>query len=146
MKKILIPVDFSENSKHAVDEGKFLAKSLGADAVLLHVLPDRLTTFKYPQRIPDLGVLNSYIENEKNEAQVLMEEFKKDFDALSINTEIVFLSGLTADELIDYINNKDIDYVVMGSHGIGSTLHRAFLGSVTNKVLHYAEKPILVVR
>jgi len=88
----------------------------------------------------------SILEEEKTHAEDLLVQSREAFGTMKDRVESVILQGSVADEIIEYINTSDVDFVVMGSHGIGSGIHRNLLGSVTNKVLHYGEKPILVVR
>ena len=146
MKKILIPVDASEYSQRAIDQGKILAKAFDSDIVLLYVVSVRISTYWYNPTIPDPEILYSILEDERVHAEDLLARYKDSFDDMKDKVEVKILQGTVSDEIIEYINTSDVDFVVMGSHGIGSTLRRSVLGSVTNKVLHYAEKPVLVVR
>ncbi|MFB6312157.1 MAG: universal stress protein, partial [Salinirussus sp.] len=52
--------------------------------------------------------------------------------------------GIPAQAILDYIDQYDIDLVVMGTHG-RSGLDRMLLGSVTEKVLRQAAIPVLAV-
>lgn len=146
MKKILVPLDASEHSKRALNQAKELAEAFGSQIVLLYVVSVRISTYWYNPTIPEPEIMFSILEEEKAHAEDLLVQSKEAFGPMKDRVETMILQGSVADEIIEYINTSDVDFVVMGSHGIGSGIHRNLLGSVTNKVLHYGEKPILVVR
>ena len=54
------------------------------------------------------------------------------------------LEGDAADAIIDFTEKEKIDYVVMGSHS-RRILEDLFMGSVTQKVLHHSNVPLLVI-
>ena len=146
MKKILVPLDASEHSKRALNQAKELAEAFGSQIVLLYVVSVRISTYWYNPTIPEPEIMFSILEEEKTHAEDLLVQSKEAFGPMKDRVETMILQGSVADEIIEYINTSDVDFVVMGSHGIGYGIHRNLLGSVTNKVLHYGEKPILVVR
>jgi len=146
MKKILVPVDSSEYSKKGVEMAKKFAKAFDSEVVLLYVVSLKISAYWYDTSIPQPQLLESIIESEKVYAEELMNNYRNSFEDRKEKVEIVLLEGIIADEIIEYINTNDIDLVIMGSHGIGSALHRTLLGSVANKVLHYSEKPVLVIK
>ena len=123
-----------------------MAEAFGSDIVLLYVVNVRISTYWYNPTIPEPEILFSILEDERVHAEDLLTQYKEDFGELKDKVETLILQGSVADEIVEYINTSDVDFVIMGSHGIGSTLHRSLLGSVTNKVLHYSEKPVLVIR
>ena len=54
------------------------------------------------------------------------------------------IQGPTTETLLAEIDKLDIDVVVMGSHGRGG-LYKAFVGSVSEQLLHESEVPVLIV-
>ena len=145
MKKILIPVDFSDNSKRALEEGKILAKAFGSEVVILNVINISYFYFTYDANVPQISLL-TIIEQEKKQAEEMLNKYKESFEELSDKVETVILQGSTADEILEYTKKSDIDFVIIGAQGVGSLLKSSFMGSVANKVLHHCEKPVLVVR
>jgi nucleotide-binding universal stress UspA family protein len=148
MKNILIPIDGSEYSQKAVEMGKKMAKAFSSKVVLLNVL-DIILPISYYEitKYVEAGgnIPNLYDESQK-QADDLLKKAKESFGEMSKNVETVVLEGDTANKIIEYTNANDFDLVIMGSHGIGSALNRFLMGSVTTKVLHHINKPILVVR
>jgi nucleotide-binding universal stress UspA family protein len=62
---------------------------------------------------------------------------------VSARTEL--LTGNPVDEIVAYADSIDADLIVVGSRGHGAVAS-ALLGSVSQGVLHEAQRPVLVVR
>lgn len=146
MKKILIPVDSSEFSERAIEEGRKMANAFGSEVVLLHVVGLRIATMRFSATVPQGKPFQPYEDHEKKDASDMLVAYKESFGDMKNKVEIQVLYGIVADEIIKTINNTDVDFVIMGSHGIGSALYRTLLGSVTNKVIHHSKKPVLVIK
>ena len=145
MKKILIPVDSSEHSKKAVEEGIKMAKVFGSQVTLLYVANIKIGySFYEPNLLQEsLGVL---LEDEKKFATTMLDDYKKTFGELADKVETVILEGNIGDEIVDYAKETDVDLIIIGAIGMGSILGKNHLGSVARKVLHNFEKPVLIVR
>ena len=147
MKKILIPVDGSEHSRKALAEGRIMAEAFGCQILLVHTVEGLNLPRGFNIAVPKIergkGV---YDENDMKEAEEMLQAYKETFGDKKDLVSTQVLQGFAADEIIKLLNESDVDLAIMGSRGIGSAFYRNFLGSVTNKVLHHAEKPILVVR
>lgn len=146
MKRILIPVDCSEFSERAVEQGKKMAKAFGSEVVLMYVVALRPVNPRFRMDVSSIKIEDTETVCEGSTAKEMMEKYKESFGEMKDKVEIVIKHGIIADEIIDAINNNDFDLVIMGSHGIGSALYRSLLGSVTNKVIHHSLKPIMVIR
>ena len=145
MKKILIPVDSSEFSKRAVEEGVKMAKAFGSQVVLLYVANTRVNYSRYEINL-SAEALQELAEGEKKSAETMLNSLKETFGDMADKVEIVILEGHAIDEIVDYAKESDVDMIIVGSHGTGTILKRISLGSVTSKVLHYVEKPVMVVK
>ena len=146
MNKILIPVDGSEYSQKAVEQGKRIAEAFHSEILLVHVVEELLMPRGFNIAIPKQDrVRNPYDENDIKEAEKMLQDYKESFGDLKDRVSTEVIQGFPADEIIKLLNGSDVDMAVMGSSGIGSALYRNILGSITSKVLHHAEKPVLVV-
>lgn len=146
MKKILIPVDSSEYSKKALEQGKKIAEAFNSEILLVHVVEEFLMPRGFNIAIPKQDrVRNPYDENDIQEAEEMLQAYKESCGDLKDRVSTEVIQGFPADEIIKLLNESDADMAVMGSSGIGSALYRNILGSITSKVLHHAEKPVLVV-
>lgn len=145
MKKILIPVDYSEYSERAVEEGVKMAKAFGSQVFLLHVNNTRINYSRYDINMP-LESIEASIEEEILRAEEMLEKFKKSFGAVAGNVKTEILQGDTIGEIVEYAKKIDPDLIIIGSHGMGTVLRRTILGSIASKVLHNIEKPVLIVK
>ena len=135
--KILVPLDGSKASFKGLDEAIFLARQCGATITGLHVISI------YPQHLGDL-VSPLRVRLYKDAAK-LMEKSK----VISAQNGIVFhhkiVYGDTSSEIIAFVKQSKFDLIVMGSRGLGG-MKEAFLGSVSNSVLHKSHVPVLIVK
>ena len=138
--KILIPVDGSKYSRTALDFVASRSTLVGAnpDVEVLNVqmaIPTRAT------RVVGRNVVSSYYTEE---AEKLLKPARTRLQKAGMNAEVRFSVGNPADE-IAAAAAKDVDLLVMGSHG-HSALRGLFAGSVTNAVLAQTKTPILILR
>jgi len=124
VKKILVPVDFSEPSKKAVNYGLSLALQFNARLVLAHIAAY------------DPG---AYQRSKAMLLTLIPAEYREGLDY-----EIVVKGGDVRAELLGIADEKDIDLIVMGSRG-RSFFERMLLGSVTERLLRKVHVPILTV-
>lgn len=62
------------------------------------------------------------------------------------NADVMELRGTdAAEEILKTVNKENIDTIVLGSRGVGET-RESLLGSITYKVSHSADRPIIIVR
>lgn len=143
MKSILIPVDGSDYSNKAIEAGKEIAKAFDSKVTILNVITAELSlvagrgNFMYIPVLPD--------EFPDYSAEILAEA-KKRFEGMSNRVETVSKQGNVADLIIEYAHENDIDLVIMGSHGLGALKNRLMTGSVTTRVLHHIDRPVLVIK
>ncbi len=140
MKKILVPVDFSEHSKYALQVAASIAKKQNAEIIVLHMLG------------LSEAVLIKNEDQEVAEAMYYMKLAEKRFDTF-LDEE--FLDGVKITETVqnykvfseinDVANDHDVDLIVMGSHG-SSGLSEVFVGSNTEKVVRTSTIPVLVIK
>lgn len=143
MKNILIPVDGSEYSMKAIEAGKEFAKAFGSKVSILSIVT------------PEFRVLNGRGSNmyapmlmdELHEySQKTLEEAKKQFQGMGNQVETFSEQGFVADEIVRFAGEHNIDLVIMGSHGLGALKNRLMTGSVTTRVLHHIDVPVLVIK
>jgi len=143
VKTILVPVDFSEHSKRALESAKTIADKFGASLHLLTVIPD-------PFVLPNPGswyvpLPPNYISGLRQDAEAHLGELVTADERTRFHAELAVALGDPRDEILDYAKRLSIDLIVMGTHGRGGVA-RAVLGSVAEKVVRGAGCPVLVVR
>ncbi len=75
----------------------------------------------------------------------ILEIAKSKFEDTGIPVTTHVIQGNPAHEIIEFADKQSCDMIIMCTHGMG-TVKRFMLGSVTNKVVHHASVPVLVVR
>jgi len=137
--RILIPTDFSEHSAPAVEHGVSLARELGAEVVLLHVF-DRPSLLRVPAGD---GALRAYLDQAFEEADRRLQQLVEVCDLVACRG--VSAQGSPWREILRVARDEACDLICIGSHGRGA-LAQLVVGGVTRKVLHHADRPVLVVR
>ena len=135
IKRILVAVDGSENSKRAGDYAIKLGQELDAEIIALHVIP----TGKYIEEGNlKKGTKYDYAYLDKIGEESISAEAKLEIEILRATRSSV------VDEIIDYRNKKNIDLIVIGIRSISD--FRFMLGSTASGVVVNAPCPVLVVK
>lgn len=150
-KKILLPTDGSENSKRANEHAMWIADINGAEIIVLYV-----TEPYYPRMevLPISTLPNPddvLYEEVREEGKMVVQDFKEEFEKIqckgvckNVNLTTLMREGKPYLEILKTIDEEDIDLVVMGASGRHG-LERFVLGSVTERVVREAKKPVMVV-
>ena len=140
MKKILIALDFHPSSTKIIEAGLLMAKSMGANVILLHV---KIGLVNYSLIYKKLGSmkLNSMADLELA-AHNFLEKAEQPADHTIIQTMIK--EGDFADFVISTAKEMDVDMIVMGSENT-KWMEEMVMGRITNKDLQQTSIPILVV-
>jgi nucleotide-binding universal stress UspA family protein len=123
--QILVPTDFSSFAVIAADTAIALANRFDADIHFLNI------TF--------------LDENLNMNIRKAMEKVKSEYAELGITMTSAFKSGALVDAVSNYVTEKKIDLIVMGSHG-ASGFNEMMIGSNTQKVVRNVHCPLLVVK
>lgn len=139
VRRILVPVDFSDASEVAVDHAKEIALTYGAEIDLLHVVEQPF----YPSAYG--------IDSVTFPTQEVVDRVEKQLGELA-RTEIGYehvmveaTAGDPADEILSHVDDNESDLVVIATHG-RTGLDRILLGSVAERVLRRSEAPVFVVK
>lgn len=140
MKKILVPVDFSEYSEYAMEVAASLAKQQDAEIVVLHMmgLTDAVVTKDESKQVFEAMYYMKLAE--KRFEEFLDKEYLKDIKITDTVQNYKVFS-----EVNSVAEEFDADVIVMGSHG-SSGLSEIFVGSNTEKVVRNSDVPVLVIK
>jgi universal stress protein A len=143
LRRILVPVDFSPHAEQALRYAAALAEKFAAELYLVHVFQDLAIyqTEVVSGAPPILPPVEQLTASARGELERLVRE--KNLQRLTVHAEVV--EGSPVEEIVDYAREKDIDLIVLGTHGRGWLTH-VLLGSVAEKVVRKAPCPVLTVR
>jgi len=142
-KNILIPVDFSPSSRHAVEYGLFLAEKFCAKVTLVHAV------VLFQEDVNEGNNLKTFTkavtEREKERAEKLRLRCAESASH-GVQVESKLLRGVSApDVLLDFMYDHHFDLVILGTHG-RTGMKRWLFGSVAEKIVRHAPVPVLTVR
>ncbi|MBN1785441.1 MAG: universal stress protein [Candidatus Methanofastidiosa archaeon] len=166
-KKVLVPVDGSEQSMKALEYAGKIAKSAEGRVILLYVIDaskvgvspevaDRFTiTYKEPIPVDDTIERYSFFYQEKLKelkdedsykiGEQILEEAKKKASKFIKDPDTIISLGPVAETIVTVAENHKTDLIVIGSRGL-STFKRLLMGHVTCDVTEKAHCPVLVIR
>jgi nucleotide-binding universal stress UspA family protein len=150
IKKILLPIDFSDASTTLLQYGVYLAEKYDARIFIVFVTEDPFTytvlSFPNYAELPLTDVpFNRFEEDLTNHARAKMEDFlEKNMPSTTVPYQWTILSGYVAAEIIEYAGKEAIDLIIIGTHGFKG-LNRMLLGSVAEKVVKLAPCPVMTI-
>lgn len=140
IRQILVPIDFSDCSRKALQYAIALARQHKAAITLAYIMPNITTLGEYG------GIDYSAITKEmREEAERRLATMVVDEVRGVVVTDTVVRPGSPASEIIAVASKLPADLIVVATHGRGGLKH-AFLGSVAERIVRHAPCPVLVVR
>ncbi len=141
-KSILCPTDFSEPATFALGYGKQIADSFDAKLIVLYANP-----FTPPPHFTagQVDELVKGIEYSKGKARDFLVSYVKEQIGENVPFDPIVAENEAVPAILQTAEEKKADLIVMGTHG-RSGFNRFMLGSVTEKVLHETDRPVLTVR
>lgn len=137
-KKILVPVDGSQDSYCALKEGELLAKAFDSKLIILTVLTDTNVIEHYPGNF----LSTDFKKAQEQRGQKILDKALATIDYKD-DVETCVRIGRASEEILKCSEEKNVDLIVIGSRGLGG-FSRTLLGSVSDKVLNAAKVPVLV--
>lgn len=143
--RILVPTDFSEFSDQAFRQAIDLARQFNAKIYLLHVIDAGAQ-----QCVADYCLSTVIMKRIENESIVSTDEnLKKEIGMFSKSGEVEIIpiakKGFPEEEIIREQEGKNVDLIVMASHGKNSFM-KHLLGSVAERVIRGSTCPVLLVK
>ena len=135
--KILVPLDGSPNSMRGLDKAISIANASGAEITGFYVFHLPMTAgIKYTKKMKDAAQDKAVkaIGPAMRKAQKAGATFKYKTGG-----------GNTGDEIVKAAEKGKFDLIVVGARGLSGT-KSAFLGSVSNHVMHQSKIPVMVVK
>jgi nucleotide-binding universal stress UspA family protein len=159
MKRILVPIDFSDVTPPVIDLARQLAKAFNAEILLVHVkevtaaatpgtlgyglagMPELAPMAGVP--IPGLEPMPETFPDEQGQTSKLtrwQEEIAQDGIKVSLHEP----TGTVAEEILGQADELNADLIVMGTHGRGA-MYNLLVGSASKGVLKHSTRPVVLV-
>ena len=139
-RRLVVPTDFSETADRALTKAIEMARALPAQISLIHVHSPLMLL---PPPI-DMVSLSQVFPKAQEKMEAALEVRAGRAREAGVECEVELLEGSPHVEIVSFAETVGAELIVLGTHGRGGLAH-AVLGSVTERVIHRATCPILVV-
>lgn len=140
MKKIIVPIDFSLYAENALKTAAYLAKKIEAEILVVHMLELSNAIVSLSEAYAQEETLFYFKLAEKKFSKFLDKEYLKEIKITPVIKHFKIFS-----ELERLAREEKADLIIMGSKGT-SGVKELFIGSNTERVIRYANIPVLVVK
>ncbi|MBL7166093.1 MAG: universal stress protein [Dehalococcoidales bacterium] len=134
--RILVPLDGSDRAELALPFAEELAAKLGSEVILLCV-SDSAEAEDYAKHQIYVDQITPYVRRAASKRRTDPEKPVKITPAITV--------GSAANEIIDYAMKKNVNLIIMATHGRSGVTHWR-LGSVAEKVVRAGKSPVMLVR
>jgi len=134
---ILLAVDGSEYSHIAIEYAKSLTELYGANLWLVHVFSNTSDLLGYED-------FEKLYAKRKSAGQAVLDSAKKILGRPTFKVHEELLEGSEADAILSVAEKHQADLIVMGTRGFGA-VKGLLVGSVSRKVIHLSNCPVMVV-
>ncbi|QOW45944.1 MULTISPECIES: universal stress protein [Acinetobacter] len=141
---ILVPVDGSQISFAAAQQAISLAKAFNSQLTAICLVAE--DPFSGADFYYNASMMKEYLEEANKNALKALDQVQQfaAAEGVALTTEVVH-GYVTAETIIDTAEKKNIDLIVMGSHG-RKGFKKFFLGSFAQDVLNQTTLPVLIVK
>lgn len=140
--KVLVAVDFSPCSVYALKSAKLIMGRKPDYICVLHVIDN---DFVEKCISSGLGTASQIQKTLFIEAKGRLKKFLQDQNLATNSIEMEVTKGTPFLEINRKAIEKDVDIVIMGTHGTSGDMKTIFFGSTTERVLRFIKKPVLCV-
>ena len=135
IKRILVPIDFSEPSLKGLHRAVALSQHFGATLLVLFVAE----VIYYAAE--NVGRL---LEDQRRQAESELAELKARLAQQGVKLQTLLETGVPAQAIVDAARRHSVELIVMATHGRTGLSH-LLMGSVAEKVVRTAACPVLTI-
>ena len=144
IQKILVPTDFSECGNYALSYAASLARTFGSSIIFVHVIELIVPTVGYSGMTEPLPIAD-ISEQLEDSAERELPKLAECDDCSGLDIEELIVHGEAAAEIVRVAKEREVDLIVVSSHG-RTGLGRILFGSTAEAVVRHAGCPVLVVK
>ncbi len=145
LRAVLIPTDFSQNASHAIQYGVNLYKCDRTNFYLLHTYADEVYNQADSESKEVLETIKVQTKHKVDKMLAgLIKEVREEHQNPKHNFEAIATFDSLVDGINEFVNQVNVDLIVMGTKGMSADRTRAF-GSHTVQVFKYVQCPVLAI-
>lgn len=136
--KIAVAIDGSTNALRAVEHAILLVSNIPeAELEFIHVIDF--------DKVKDEYLLSKSAEKVAQKRDEKIQRATQLVEQAGMEAKVTILKGKPEEEIIQYVNKENVQHLFVGSRGLNK-IQELILGSVSDKVIHYANCPVTVVK
>lgn len=144
MKRILVPIDFSEEASNSIHFALKIAYKTGAKVFLFHANHIPVVASDSP-----FSVYEATAESGEKAALEQLDSLKEKWEKhlnldKKIEIEIIVELGFAVEEILELVDKKNIDLIIMATKG-ASGIAKAFFGTNTERIIKSSNCPVLLI-
>ncbi|MDQ2938399.1 MAG: universal stress protein [Acidobacteriota bacterium] len=144
IRSILLPTDFSDCGNYALGYAASLARTFGASIICVHVIEPMVPTVGYSGMTEPLPIAD-ITDQLEDSAERELPKLAECEECAGLQIEEVIAHGEAASEIVRLAKDRNVDLIVVSSHG-RTGLGRILFGSTAEAVVRHASCPVLVVK
>ncbi len=144
IRSILLPTDFSDCGNYALSFAASLARTFGASIICVHVIEPMVPTVGYSGMTEPLPIADITDQLEYSAERELPKLAERE-ECAGLEVEEMIVHGEAASEIVRVAKERNVDLIVVSSHG-RTGLGRILFGSTAEAVVRHASCPVLVVK
>ena len=144
IRSILLPTDFSECSDYAVSYATSLARTFGASILCIHVIEPMVPAVGYSGMTEPLPLADITEQLEDSAGRALPKLAERE-ECAGLEIQELIVHGEAAAEIVRVAKERNIDLIVVSSHG-RTGLGRMLFGSTAEAIVRHSPCPVMVVK
>ena len=145
MKKIVVPVDFSQQASDALDFAIDFNKRIKGKILLLHVLEFPMSSFSVTGEVDQQAIDVFYSEEFVKGVHNRLDSWAEKVSDAGQEVATRMKTGNPYQNISRTITEDEADYIIMGSKG-ASGLKEVFIGSNAERVIRHADCPVITIK
>ena len=144
IERILVPIDFSDDSLNALTYAREFAAAFNAELLLLHVIEPIYYATPADMYVtsPNISML---LDEQRAIAEQQLERLSAELSAQGRKHRTLLKTGTPAQVIVEAAEAAGAHLIVMSTHGRSGLAH-ILLGSVAEKIVRHATCPVLTIR
>jgi universal stress protein A len=144
IRTILVPTDFSEYSNYALSYAASLARTFNSSIICVNVIEPIVPTVGYSGMTESLPIAD-ISEQLEDSAERELPKLAEREECAGLEVEELIVHGEAAAEIVRVAKEREVDLIVLSSHG-RTGLGRILFGSTAEAVVRHAMCPVVVVK